>query len=150
MALQLKLVRQELTSVQYQWAGAFRMRIDATDPNGTGADPNVFLYRRDPVNPYTGEAADVFFAVAAPADIADYPVGQPDPSKPYPFLRLDYVELDFRAVTQANAVWTIVVREVNALLVLLSRLEDLTVVAEEYVGIAPEETVSDSASDSNS
>lgn len=148
MAGQLKLVRKELTEVEYQWAGAFRMRIEASDPNNTGADPNVFLYRRDPVNPYTGEASDVFFAVASVADLADYPVGEPDPDKPYPFLRLDYIELDFRASSQAKEVWEIVVREVNALLECLGRMANLVEVETQFVGTAPTEGTSDSDSES--
>jgi len=134
MARRLKLDRKEVTNVDYQWTGAFRLRIECSDPSNSGADPNVFVYRRDPANPYDGTANDTFFAVASPVDLSEYPVGEPNPDAQYPFFRLDYVELDFRATSQANEVWVIVVREVNNLLQALDRLENLQLTEEVWVG----------------
>ena len=134
MARRLKLDRKEVTNVNYQWTGAFRLRIECSDPSGSGADPHVFIYRRDPANPYDGSVNDTFFAVASPVDLAEYPVGEPDPAAQFPFFRLDYVELDLRATSMAREVWLLVVREVNNLLEALDRLEQLIVTEEVWVG----------------
>lgn len=139
-----------MTNVNYQWAGAFRLRVEASDPTGSGADPNVFVYRRDPVNPYTGEANDTFFAVASPVDLAEYPVGDPDPDAQFPFFRLDYVELDFRAVSQAREVWELVREGVCNLLAALEKLEQLQAVEEVWVCADPPEDQGSSESGSAS
>lgn len=150
MARQLKLTRSGLALVEYQWAGAFRMRIDASDPNATGADPAVFLYRQDPINPYTNTASAVFFAVASIADIAEYPVGEPNEALAFPFFRLDYIELDFRTTSQALEVWQIIISEVASLLAALDRMDELVELDIAYVGTAPTEGVSESVSSSES
>jgi hypothetical protein len=151
MAARLLLRRYGVENVNFQWAGAYRLRIEVTDPSASGADANVFLYLRNLPNPYTNETIDVFHAVASPADLAEYPVGEPDSTTTYPFYRLSYVELDLRAVELADQLWVIVVREVDALLKALEKLEGLTPVAEAWVGAgAPEDSGSSSSSSSSS
>jgi hypothetical protein len=150
MAGQLKVIRKEVETVEYQWAGAFRLRVEVSDPNATGADPRVFLYRRDPVNPYTGETNDTFFAIASVPDLSLYPPGEPDPNTPYPFFRLDYVELDLQSSSIADSLWAVILREINALLQALERLQELVVVDEQFVGTAPTTGNSESSSESSS
>lgn len=134
MARRLLLTRRELTEVNYQQLGAFRLRVEVTDPDNTGADPYVFLFLRGPLNPYDQTTQDDFHAVASPVDMAEYPVGEPNNATPYPFFRLDYVELDFRATKQAQDTWVLIVAEIDNLLRALDRMEDLVVVEEQWVG----------------
>lgn len=150
MARRLKLTRQQLTHVNYQYLGAFRLRVEVSDPTDSGADPYVFIYNRRPVNPYTDEADDDFMAVAGPVDLAEYPVGEPRAGTAYPFFRLNYIELDFRATAQAEEVWLLIVQEVDNLLKALDRMEQLEVSEETWVGAALEDGESDSVSASAS
>jgi hypothetical protein len=143
----LKLTRSNLTQVLYQYLGAYRLRVDVSDPDNTGADPYVFLYLRRPVNPYNNEVLDDFHAVVSPVDLAEYPVGEPDASTTYPFFRTNFIELDFRATSQALQTWVLIVTEINNLLLSLDRMDQLVVTEETYVG-APPPTRGDSASSS--
>lgn len=133
---QLKLKRFELENVNYLYLGAFRLRVEASDPNDTGADPNVFLYQRDPANPYNGEVADLWLGIASVVDLAEYPVGEPNTETTYPFFRLDYVEIDLRATALAEDTWLIIISEVDNLLKILDRMELLVPTSEVYVGDA--------------
>lgn len=150
MARRLKLTKLQVVEVNYQYLGAFRLRVEATDPTDSGADPHVFLYLRRPLNPYDETQDDDFHAVASPGDLAEYPVGEPNGLTTYPFFRLDYVELDFRSTEQAEQVWLLIVAEVNALMQGLDRMETLVPVDEVWVGAAPDTGASDSASESDS
>jgi hypothetical protein len=134
MSRRLKIVRSEVVNVDYRSLGAFRLRIDVTDPNNSGADINVFLYNRRPLDPYNETSLDDFMAVASPVDLAEYPVGEPHTDTAYPFFRLNYLELDFRATSQAEEAWVLIVAEIDALLKALDRLEALTVTQEIWVG----------------
>mgnify|MGYP001098188921 CR=1 FL=1 len=127
MPRRLQLRRYELQNVNYQWLGAFRLRVEAL-PEPTSDPPmdtNVFIYRRDPVNPYTGTQTDTFFAVASPVDMSEYPVGAPSATTRFPFFRLNYVELDFRSSAQAEEAWRIIVHDVDNLLKALDRMDQL-------------------------
>ncbi len=150
MARRLKLTRQQLVEVNYQYLGAFRLRVDVTDPSDSGADTHVFLYNARPVNPYDGSQDADFLAVASPGDLAEYPRGEPNAQTTYPFFRLDYVELDFRATSQAEEVWLLIVAEVDQLLRALDRMESLVVTEETWVGSEPDAGSSDSNSSSES
>lgn len=150
MSRRLKLVKKGVTNINYLWVGAFRLRVECSDPSDSGADPYVFLHRRDPINAYTGTADDVFFAVASPVDLAEYPVGEPNGQTAYPIFRLDYFEIDLRAASLVDEVWTTVVNEVTALLAALEKLESLVEEAAVWVGSEPEEGGSDSDSTSES
>lgn len=150
MARRLKLTKLQVTEVNYQFLGAFRLRVEATDPIDSGADPYVFLYNRRPLNPYTETQDDDFHAIASPGDLAEYPVGEPNGLTTYPFFRLDYVELDFRSTEQAEATWLLIVAEVDALMKALDRMETLVPTDEVWVGAAPDAGASDSGSASDS
>lgn len=133
----LTLRKSEVVDVDYQWAGAFRLRVAAGNPRG-GMDPNVFLWQRLPVNQYTGTAADTVLCVASTVDMESYPVGEPGTGLPERFFRLDYFEVDLPSVSLADEVWATVLREVDLLCRILDKLEDgLTAVAEVEVGAPP-------------
>lgn len=137
MARKLNLKKFAVTNVNFEFIGAYRLRVVATDLCDSDTDPNVFLFRRDLPNPYTGTVQDTFFTICSPVDMAEYPVGGPDIALPYPFWRTNVIELDFRSVALADEAWTLIVREVDALLKALDRLELLKEVASIDVGTPP-------------
>jgi hypothetical protein len=59
----LKVRRYKITNVDYLYFSVYRLRIEIAA--ATGMDRRVFLYRRDPANPYTEEATDTFFSVCS-------------------------------------------------------------------------------------
>ncbi len=132
MPRRLKLTKYAVTHVNYDYLGAYRMRIEASDAEDV--EPHVFLYRRGQVNPYTGTTSDTFFAVASPVDMAEYPPLAPDPNTSFPFFRLSFIELDFRATRLALEAYQTIVTEVDTLLKALDRLEQLTPVETVWVG----------------
>lgn len=151
MARRLKLTRSEVRHVNYQHLGAFRLRIDATVPAGSDADPHVFVYNRRPVNQYDATAElDDFQSVASPVDMAEYPVGGPDGNTTYPFFRTSYIELDLRSTAYVDEIWTTVVAEVDTLLRALDRLARLEAVQEVEVGPPADSGGSESGSTSGS
>lgn len=134
MARRLKLVKSEVTNVNFQWLGAYRLRVEASDPSDSGSDPNVFIYQRNLPNPYNGEVVDVWLGIASPVDMAEYPVGEPDGITAYPFYRLDYVEIDLRSTGLATDAYVLIIQEVNNLLLAQDRLEVLVPTEEVWVG----------------
>lgn len=144
--LRLLITRKEVTKVNYQYLGAFRLRIEVTDPSSSGADPNVFIYNQRPINPYDQTVEADFLAVASPVDMAEYPAGEPRDGTEFPFFRLDYVELDFRSTAYVEKAWGLIVAEVSNLLAALNRLEALEVTEELWVGAPLPESDSASAS----
>lgn len=150
MGRRLKLTKSQLTEVNFDFLGAFRLRVDVTDPTDSGADTHVFLYNLRPTNPYDETQTADFMAIASPGDLAEYPAGQPNSNTTYPLFRLDYVELDFRSTEQADETWALIVAEVSALLKALDRMELLVPVAEVWVGDEMESGGSESLSSSQS
>lgn len=150
MARRLKLTRKQLVDVNYDYLGAFRLRIEVSDPTDSGADPYVFLYNQRPVNPYTHASDADFMAITSPGDLAEYPIGQANENTTYPFFRLDYVELDFRSTAQAEETWLLIMSEINNLLLALNRMDELVVTEEIWVGAAPDSGSSESGSNSES
>lgn len=146
----LKLVKSTVTNVNYQFLGAYRLRVDASNPNPgeSVADPNVFLYQRNLPNPYDGSITDVWLGVASPVDMAEFPVGEPNTETAFPFYRLDYFEIDLRSTGLADEVYTLVIKEVNNLLIALDKLEALIPVEEVLVGDIPSSNGSDSSGSS--
>lgn len=134
MARQLKLQKYELSNVNYQWLGAFRLRVEASDYGNSGADPNVFIYQRGLPNPYDGSVTDYWLGVAGPVDMSEYPVGEPDGRTTYPFYRTHAVEVDLRSTGLARETWLLVVAEVNQLLQALDRLDRLVPTEDVVVG----------------
>lgn len=150
MARRLRITKKQLVDVNFEFLGAFRLRVEIDDPTNSGADPNVFVYNRRPMDVTDRAISDVFSAVASPVDLAEYPVGEPIGTTTYPFYRLSYVELDLRSTKLAEEVWLTIVREVTTLLQILDRMEQLVPVAEIWIGDPPSSASSDSISTSTS
>jgi hypothetical protein len=133
MARRLKVQKHELEKVNYYWLGTFRLKVTVTD-DGTGADPNVFLFLRAPANPTTGETTDYFHGVAGPVDMEDYPAHDPSARTTYPFYRASEVTVDFRNLYHFQEAWTIIVAEITHLLQALDRLDLLVPSEAVFVG----------------
>lgn len=142
MARGITLNRYEVINVDYLWLSAFRLKIVATD--AVGLDNEIFLFRRNPQSPYTEEQTDTFITICSPVDMADFPVGAPDPLKTFPFFRAASVELDFRTVEQAEDSWVDIVREVGNLVTALNKLENLTPTLQLRIGDDSDDSDSDS------
>src|SRR5262245_10049475 len=123
MARRLQITRYEVQDVNYLWAGLFRLRLEVTGYEDM--DPRVFLYRRSPINQYTGEYTDVAITVCSPVDMEDYPPGEPDWEKTYPFFRQNWIELDFRDTAEAEEFYLKVVNSLECLIAALNRFADL-------------------------
>lgn len=143
MARRLKLKKYITPNVNYQTLGAIRVRVEASDAEDM--DNRVFVWRRDPINPYTSVVLNTFFTVASPVDMEEFPPEEPDPTKAYPFFRRSWVELDFRAVSDANEAWVKIVEVVCNLITALNLLENLELEAEVWVCVSPPDSVSESA-----
>ncbi len=124
-------------NVNYAYLSAYRLRL--VIDRAVEMDDRVFLFRRDPVNPYTGDHLDTFVTVCSPVDMADYPPEDPDPNKQYPFFRKNAVELDFRATSQADEAYAVIVRELTALVFALNRLDRLQEADSQWVGTVPDD-----------
>lgn len=133
------LVRREAGRVEYQFFGAMRVRVDVE--NAVDFDPNIFLYRQDLQTPYAPDdnVNNTFLSICSPADIADYPIGGPDPEKAFPFFRISYVELDFRSTYMADTFWQTLVAEAGVLLHAFNKLEELQETEVAQIGPFPED-----------
>ncbi len=151
MAYRLKLTRAEVTPINYQYVGAVRLRVEASDPSNSGMPSEVFLWHRQPMNPYNGEADDICIAIASPVDMSYYPAGGPNESTEYPIFRQSYLEFDLRSRDLLEKVWQTVLREVGQLCISMELLEDLAVTEESWVGSTPDsgDSLSDSTSESS-
>ena len=115
------------------WA-SYRMRVEVSDPDGTGADPDIFVYLRGLPNPYDDAIDDYLQGIAGVADLSEYPVGEPNTHTTYPMYRLAYFELDFRSIHLAQAVWATVLAEAAILLKALDLADTLALTDTVEVG----------------
>ena len=150
MATGITLKRFQSKIIDVRWAGAFRLRIEASEPTGELYDAGVFLYNRRPANPYSDIIADTFIGIPSPVEYADYPLFEPNEESPYPFFRKSFVELDFPAIIPAEEAWFSILAQVEVLCRALDTLKNLSVTAIVRVGAALEVSDSVSTSDSDS
>lgn len=131
MSRQLKLSRLEVNNLNWQYYSTYRLRVEASEPEGDDVDEFIFIFARNVADPYSGASRDDFHAICGPAQLS-LPIGDPDPENNYPFYRLNYVELDFTSKQQALEVWEIIKTETRILIEGLGKLTDMDV-AEEVV-----------------
>ena len=148
MARGIKLRRAQIKNANHWHLRGFRLDVRVMEAIG-GMDQYVFVFRRHPPDPYTGVIFDEFCGVASVVDLAEYPVGAPDPdSGTHPFFRSDHVCLDVRSSAHHDEVWLSIQNEVCNLVEALDRFDILEVAEEIWCGEQPEEEVSESASES--
>lgn len=132
----IKLQRLEIDSANHAHLGVWRCRVEAVDPVGE-MDPNIFLFRRHPLDPHTGLNADKFITVATIADLSIYPVDDPDPGNSRQFYRTDVVELDFESQSDYLRFWVEIQRIVRELVSGLILADNLIVAEEVQIGDLP-------------
>ena len=59
----IRLTRYAAQNVNYTYYGAYRMKVAVTDVEGDDLNKYVFIFRRNPVSPYTGANCDEFMEV---------------------------------------------------------------------------------------
>ena len=123
----------------------FRIRVEVIDVSG-GIDGRIFLFRRNPISPYTHTYSDSYMCVCSPVDLADYPSDAPDPMKPYPFFRMASVEADLRSMADLDRFWTLVKSDVCLLTRSLDLADNLAIVEDFDCGNLPANTSSSSIS----
>jgi hypothetical protein len=106
----------------------------------------VFVYRQHPADPYTGEIFEEFCTVASPVDLSEYPVGAPDPNKPFPFFRKNFIEVDLRSQADFDGTWELIQTEVCRLVAALDLMDNLVTEEEVICGTLPASSESVSAS----
>jgi hypothetical protein len=99
----------------------YRMVVDASAQCG-GMDPNIFVYQNQ-ILPQ-GEV-NTFTNVASAADMAEYPVGAPNPGGVW--FRGCHIDLIFRNITLADDAWKCIKEDVDALINTLGVMETLEV-----------------------
>ena len=143
----IRLTKYIAENVNYTYYGAYRMRIAVTAVEGDDLDKYVFIYKRNPESPYSNQSQDDFQAIVGPSQIASIPAVTPDPNQNYPFYRLDYVELDFMSVEQADQAWKDIQAEVGKLVDGMGKLTKLKAVEDVWFP-SPPPASSQSESDS--
>ena len=147
MARGLRLKRFSIKNANHWHLRVFRLRIEVTETT-SDMTPFVFVYRRHPADPFTGDIFDEFCTVASPVDLVEYPVGQPNVEKPFPFFRKDFIEVDLRSQRDFDKFWDLVSQEVCRLVEALG-IADILINDDEIVcGELPQpsESVSESVS----
>lgn len=147
----IRLKRLEPQNVNFGRFSAYRMRIEVAEIEGPDVDKYIFIYRKNPINPYTDQGCDEFCAVIGPSQYATIPAVEADPNKSYPFYRLDYVELDFISQRQALDSWQFIQKEVCILIEGMGKLTQLKVVEDIWCPSPPDvDSISESESQSQS
>lgn len=110
--------------------GAIRLRIVAE--NKINMDPNIFVWERLPKSPHQEEAESIASHVASPADMAEFPVGEPNPG--VPFFRRSYIDFKLRSTIDCNAAYDRTEINVGVLIDGLKALDALEVVSTVCIG----------------
>ena len=142
----LQLVRYEPVNLNFQYFSGWRLRIECTEAQGDDLDKYIFIWKLGDLNPYTGARLDVFQAVCGPADLADIPIGEPDPDRMWPFYRLDWLEHDFRSTSLVQNFWGLIVQEARVLTEAVTRFSNLEEIERVWVPDPPD--TGDSVSES--
>ena len=137
MARRVRLTRYAPTVQSFNNYGAYRMRIEVTSVEGSDLDNYLFIYRKVAPSPYTTLSCDVFEAVCGPSQLATYPVVEANPDIGWPFYRLNYVELDFQSIAQADSVWDEIQEQIKTLVSSMDKLATLQAVEDTWIPSTP-------------
>jgi len=142
----LHLVRYEPVRLNFWYYSAWRIRIECTEAQGDDLDKYIFIWKYGDLNPYSGNRESVAQAVCGTTDIADLPIGEPDPDRRWPFYRLDFIEFDVPAKSMAQNVWDIVRHEAQVLATATMEFSNLEEVERLWVPTPPDTGDSESES----
>jgi hypothetical protein len=127
----------------------YRWRVEVIEARGLS--PAIFLYKKVATSLYdpgTGGAAPPveiewageFTGVASPADLEEYPEGEPRVGDFPPFYRLDWVDQVFRGRIVAQAAYGALLGAVDALIAALDAQDALAALAQVVAGPPPPAT----------
>lgn len=114
---------EQETVTNPDFAEGFRIVLRADDP--LNMPKEIFLFRKELVNPETGAAADSFLGVCSPLDLSRYPANAPDPSRPRPFFRKSEADVIVANQHDAQKFWQSVSQEVQDLIDQLNLMDVL-------------------------
>jgi hypothetical protein len=126
----LRLQRFSIRNANHWHLRVFRLRVEVAEVSSDMTE-YVFVYRRNPPDPNSGEVFDEFCAVASITDLSEYPIGDPDPNNAFPFFRKNFVEVDVRSSQEFAEAWELLKTHVCELVEALDRADDL-VLDEEF------------------
>lgn len=113
----------------------FRLRIVASQACRMPAA--IFRYVRHPADPNTGEQLDEFTGVCSVADLAEFPVDDPDPTASPPVFRADTIDLVLESRQRAETIWQLVQDESLSLKHALDAADALVAAPPEWQAAAP-------------
>ena len=102
----------------------YRMVIEVDEV--CNVSENIFLYRVAFPNPETGESMSRFEAVCSPADLEQYPIGEPEDGGS--LYRLSAADLLFRSVNAADETWDSIRGDVEELVNTLNAMDNMLLV----------------------
>jgi hypothetical protein len=143
----IQLRRLEIQNANHWHLRVFRLRIEVAQIFGD-MPRHVFVYRRRPANPYTGEIFDEFCAVASVVDLSEYPAGAPDPDGSSPFFRQDFIEVDLPSQVEFEKFWELIQTHVCALVDRLNLADQLVMTEAIWCGDQPPDPGEPSESES--
>jgi hypothetical protein len=124
VARTLTITRSALTNANHRFLRAFRLRVDVTHAVNMPAE--IFLYQQNAPDPVTQAIYSTLITVASPVDLADYPVGAPNPDAELPYFRQSFVELDVRSSAEYQEIWNTIRNAIGNLCEALDRLDNYT------------------------
>jgi len=124
MSVTIDLQRYGLTRVDSADLDVFRLRLVTANP--VGIDPNIFVFIRQPLALGSEDQVNKFTNVASVADMAEYPVDDPNVDNEFPFFRSNEVILDFRSSADYEYGLDEIRARVEQLLAATARLSSLT------------------------
>ena len=136
MARGLRLQKWTIAQASHYELHGFRMRIEVVETTG-GADPDIFIFKRHPADPFTGIIFDEFYTVASFPDLALYPVGAPNPELSEPWFRGRQLEVDFKSIREYNEFWTLICEQATILCQTLDKADKLVLGEEVWCGAVP-------------
>lgn len=114
------------------YADSIRVRIEVT--NAVGLSPKVFLYLARPLQAGQTEADLEFQGVCSPVDLEEVPEDAPLPNADPAWARLNYVDLLFRARSDAFAFIETLQGELQQLISALNDSDKMSSLSSYWIG----------------
>lgn len=123
MAYSITLTPYTPEIIKFKGVDSFRVRIVATA--ATDMPKEVFGHQKTLVDPLTNTSTDEFCFVCSPYDLSAYPANTPDDEQSPQYFRKDTVDILVPGVEMAQEVINQVLEQVQHLVTLLKKLDEL-------------------------